>query len=179
MRPMPASSTPPPGNPSSVLFVCLGNICRSPAAEGVFSRLLEKRGLLDRVRVDSAGTYGGHAGELPDPRMRQAAEKRGIHLVHRARQVTREDLDAFDWVVAMDHANWHNLRHLHQEPRAKVRLMGEFLPSHHPVAAREGHPPVAPEVPDPYYGGPEGFGQVLDMLEHAAPLLLKAVLHGH
>lgn len=162
----------------SVLFVCLGNICRSPAAEGVFLHLLEKRGLLGKVRVDSAGTYGGHVGAPPDPRMVQAAGKRGIALAHHARQVTREDLDVFDLVVAMDHANWHNLRHLHHEPKAHLHLLGEFLPSHHPAPAKEGHAPTAPEVPDPYYGGEAGFEQVLDMLEQASPLLLKRLLHG-
>lgn len=168
-----------PDHPPSVLFVCLGNICRSPAAQGVFLRFLEKRNLAGKVRVDSAGTYGGHAGELPDSRMRQAAKKRGVDLVHRARQVTAADLGAFDFVVAMDHANFHNLRHLHREPKAQLRMLGEFLPSHHPEPAKDGQPPQAAEVPDPYYGGPEGFEQVLDMLEQASPLLLKALLHAH
>ncbi len=175
--PTPDSIQDPAAVPS-VLFVCLGNICRSPAAEGVFLHLLEKRGLLGRVRVDSAGTYGGHAGAPPDPRMTAAAQRRGIALAHRARQVTRGDLDAFDLVVAMDHANWHNLRHLHHEPKGRLHLLGEFLPNHHPTAGKAGHPPAAPEVPDPYYGGDAGFEQVLDMLEQASPLLLKRLLHG-
>lgn len=161
----------------SILFVCLGNICRSPAAEGVFLHFLETRGLSGKVLVDSAGTYNGHVGELPDPRMRQAAQNRGIALTHKARQVTAEDLDAFDLVVAMDHTNYRNLRHLHRDPKAQIRMLGEFLPGHHPQPAKDGHPPEAKEVPDPYYGGPEGFEEVLDMLTHAAPALLKAVLH--
>ena len=162
---------------TSVLFVCLGNICRSPAAEGVFLNLLDKRHLQAQVKVDSAGTYGGHAGELPDPRMRAHAAKRGITLTHRARQVTKEDLDSFDWVVAMDHANHHHLRHLHHEPKAQVVMMGAYLPAH--VGGHHAeHVASAPEVPDPYYGGAEGFEEVLDLLEKASPHLLKAMLHG-
>ena len=92
-----------------VLFVCLGNICRSPAAEGVLRAKAREQGLDDRLEVDSAGTYGGHAGQLPDPRMREAALRRGYSLTHRARQVSREDFSQFDRIVAMDASNYRNL----------------------------------------------------------------------
>jgi protein-tyrosine phosphatase len=149
-----------------ILFVCAGNICRSPTAEGVMARLLEQAGLADRVVVDSAGTGGWHAGELPDPRTRAAARKRGLELVHRARQLRRIDLDRFDLIVVMDDAN---LRHVtlmaEQRARAKIRLLRSFDPT-----APEGAP-----VPDPYDGGPRGFEHVLDLCERACEGLLAHV----
>ena len=89
-----------------ILFVCLGNICRSPAAEAVFRRLVDEAGLSDHIEIDSAGTYGGHAGELPDPRMRIAASRRGYELTHRARPIREEDFDRFDRILVMDDSNY-------------------------------------------------------------------------
>lgn len=101
-----------------VLFVCLGNICRSPAAEGMMRRLVERKGLANRFELDSAGFYGGHAGDLPDRRMRVHARQRGLELTHISRQITRADFDRFDWIVAMDDANYDDLRRLAATPRS-------------------------------------------------------------
>ena len=140
-----------------VLFVCLGNICRSPAAEGVLRAKLAAAGLEASVEVDSAGTGGWHAGELADPRMRAAALRRGVALTHRARQVQRADLDAFDEVLVMDDDNLANVRRLAagSATRAVVRKFSDFAPP-------------ACLVPDPYYGSEADFEAVLDLLERAA-----------
>jgi protein-tyrosine phosphatase len=146
----------------SVLFVCLGNICRSPTAEGVFRHGAARHGL--EVVVDSAGTAAYHAGELPDPRTRRAAEARGIVLQHRARQVVSSDFARFDWVLAMDRANREDLVAL--APRAlhpRIRLFRSFDPT----------APEDAEVPDPYYGGPSGFEDVLDLCQRASEGLLR------
>lgn len=146
-----------------VLFVCMGNICRSPAAEGVLRSMIRRRGLEDRISVGSAGTTGYHAGELPDGRMRRAARGRGIELVSRARQVHAGDLDDFDYLLAMDQENLQNLERLcrHDGHRAKVRLLTDYHPD-----------PAVTHVPDPYYGGDEGFERVLDILEVACERFL-------
>ncbi len=149
----------------SVLFVCLGNICRSPAAEGVFLAALRAEGLQDRVAVDSAGTAGYHIGSLPDRRMIAAAARRGYDLTSRARQVTHTDLDQFDLVIPMDRDNQAGLVALHSAPRARIELLGHWL--------RGDTWPV--EVPDPWSGGPEGFEFVLDLLEAAMPGLIAEV----
>lgn len=146
-----------------VLFVCLGNICRSPSAEGVFRAFVAERGLGAQVEVDSAGTGVWHAGELPDPRSRQAAAKRGYRLDSRARQVEADDFQRFDLIVAMDRDNLRTL-HAMRQGRARVCLLSEFLP-----------PGSPPDVPDPYYGGTRGFEQVLDMIEAACEPLLAAL----
>ncbi|WP_038035470.1 low molecular weight protein-tyrosine-phosphatase [Thermopetrobacter sp. TC1] len=142
-----------------ILFVCLGNICRSPMAEGVFRAEIARRGLGERVEIDSAGTSDWHVGEPPDPRAVKAAGTRGYNIAHlRGRQVTRQDLAHYDLVLAMDRENLdHLLRMAGPEHAEKVRLFMEFAPS-------------APEdeVPDPYYGGEEGFAYVLSLLEEAA-----------
>ena len=140
-----------------VLFVCLDNICRSPAAEGVLRAKLVARGLDAKVTVDSAGTGGWHAGELADPRMRAAAEGRGVHLTHRARPLCREDLDAFDEILVMDDDNLANVERLvaGRSVRAVVRKFSDFAPP-------------ATHVPDPYYGPLSGFDEVLDLLARAA-----------
>lgn len=148
-----------------VLFVCMGNICRSPAGEGILQGLVKTRGLEKRVEVDSAGTIGYHAGERADGRMREAATARGYSLDSRARQFTRTDFDRFDLIVAMDH---HNLADIHAldaegEHRDKVRLLSDFLPDGTDFPR---------DVPDPYYGGPAGFEKVLDMVEAAAAGIL-------
>lgn len=148
-----------------ILFVCLGNICRSPAAEGVFRALAEKAGVADGYHVDSAGTYSGHRGDLPDVRMREAALRRGYRLTHRARPVTADDLDMFDMVVAMDDRNYDDLRRLARTPEAAgrvVRMADYFVRTDYDY------------VPDPYYEGRQGFELVLDMLEEACAGLLES-----
>jgi len=149
-----------------ILFVCMGNICRSPTAEGVMRRLLDDAGLADRVHVESAGTGGWHAGEPPDERATIAARRRGITLAGAAQQVRAADFRDFDLLVAMDRANLREL--LAQVPDEdaadKVRLLREFDP------ASSGAPDL--DVPDPYYGGDRGFETVLDMVEAACRGLL-------
>lgn len=150
-----------------VLFVCLGNICRSPTAEGVLRGLVERRGLAGEVGVDSAGTGSWHVGEPPDPRMRRAAAARGYRLEGRARQVRPEDLERFDLVLAMDRDNLADLEALNGGARPNLRLFSEFLP-----------PGAPPDVPDPYYGGESGFDRVIDLIETGAPAILDALVAG-
>jgi protein-tyrosine phosphatase len=149
-----------------ILFVCLGNICRSPSAEAAMRRLVAERGLGDEVELDSAGTGGWHVGEPPDPRAAEAARRRGIELDGRARKLRSEDFERFDLILAMDGSNLHELKRLApDEPaRAKVRLLREFDPA---SAAQRNL-----DVPDPYYGGPGGFDEVLDLLQAACAGLL-------
>ena len=150
-----------------ILFVCLGNICRSPAAEGIMRRIVERRGLSGTFGIDSAGTYGGHRGELPDPRMRSAASRRGYALTHRSRQVREEDFDRFDMIVVMDDMNYENVHRLAPSRRAaeKIFRMREFFSRH----------PQWSYVPDPYYEGHEGFELVLDMLEDGCEGILNYI----
>ena len=147
-----------------ILFVCLGNICRSPAAQGVMQQLVDERGLTDRFYIDSAGTYGGHSGELPDKRMRDHARRRGYELTHRSRQVRESDFDDFDVIVAMDDSNYRRLRDLAPtvEDQGKIVKMIDYCR----LATRYDH------VPDPYYEGAEGFELVLDLLQDACEGLL-------
>ena len=149
----------------SILFVCLGNICRSPAAAGLFRQLVSQRGLDDKVRVDSAGTSGYHAGEPPDSRMRGAAAARGIRLIGQSRQVKPGDFTEFDLIVAMDRINHRDLVQHAGRYRHCVRLLSEFLPDGWPA-----------DVPDPYYGGEEGFERVLDMIDAACEPMLSHLL---
>ena len=148
-----------------ILFVCLGNICRSPAAQGVMQRLVDERRLSDRFEIDSAGTSGYHNGDLPDRRMRVHARRRGYDLTHRSRRVDGNDFEHFDLIVAMDSSNASDLRRLASSPdeAAKVVMMGDYirLLRHH-----------YDYVPDPYYEGSEGFELVLDLLEDACENLL-------
>ncbi|MGP1272636.1 MAG: low molecular weight protein-tyrosine-phosphatase [Phycisphaerales bacterium] len=144
-----------------LLFVCLGNICRSPLAEGVFLHQAAAAGLADRFVVDSAGTGGWHAGSLADPRSRAVAARRGIVLATRARQVVAEEHDAWDLVLAMDARNRDDLVAL-GFARDRVRLMRSFET-----------PGCAADVPDPYYGGDKGFETVFEMLERACGGLLE------
>lgn len=146
-----------------MLFVCLGNICRSPAAEGVMRHLLAERGLEDTIEVDSAGTGSWHIGEPADPRMQEAASKRGYELTSRGRQITAEDLDVYDLIVAMDRENLQGIQRL-GSGRATVKLLSEYLDDAYPD-----------EVPDPYFGGTRGFETVLDMLEAAMERILAEV----
>lgn len=136
--------------------MCLGNICRSPAADGIMQKYIVERGLSDRVYVDSSGTYGGHAGNLPDIRMRNAASIRGYNLTHRSRQITRFDMDEFDMVIVMDDSNYSNVMALAQsvEHTKKIYRMCEFVDKYD-----------IDHIPDPYHEGREGFEKVLDYLE--------------
>ena len=157
-----------------ILFVCLGNICRSPSAEAVMRTLVEREGLgIDgSLELDSAGTSDWHAGEAPDARATDAARRRGIQLTGAARQVEREDFDRFDLIVAMDRSNLSALQYLapDDDARAKIRLLREF----DPASAESGDL----DVPDPYHGGPEGFDRVLDLLGRACEGLLEHVRAG-
>ncbi len=146
----------------------MGNICRSPAAEGVFRRYVEQQDAADNINVDSAGTIDYHRGKPADPRMRAAASRRGYTLTSLSRQVIPEDLDEFNLIVAMDRDNLWYLQELAGGARTNIRLLGSFLPEY------QGHPEQAPEVPDPYYGGAQGFEKVLDMLERACLGLYSA-----
>lgn len=148
-----------------VLFVCLGNICRSAAANGVMEDFVAKDGLADRIIIDSAGTYGGHAGDLPDPRMRVAASRRGYNLTHRSRKFREEDYDRFDMIIVMDDSNYENVARLAPERKYldKVYRFVEFSKSY----------PEWSYVPDPYYEGHEGFELVLDLLEDGCRELLN------
>ena len=154
---------------TKILFVCLGNICRSPAAEEVMRQKIRAAGLEDRIEVDSAGTYGGHAGEQPDARMRQAAAKRGYALLHASRQITYDDFEAFDVIVVMDDNNYDAVYRMAPDPDSadKVYTMSEFFQQ-----ADNDH------VPDPYYEGVEGFEHVLDLLEDGAQGLLDFIRSG-
>ncbi len=146
-----------------ILFVCLGNICRSPAAEGIFRDIVEKRGLGDKFEIDSAGLYGGHAGDLPDSRMRVHAFQRGYNLTHHARQVRTSDFRDFDLIFSMDDSNYSRLRALAPdvESEEKIVRMTDLCRRH----------PGVTFVPDPYYEGAEGFEIVLDILEDACESL--------
>lgn len=152
-------------NKYRILFVCLGNICRSPAAEGIMRRLVGQEGISDRIEVDSAGTYGGHRGQLPDPRMRSAAARRGLSLTHRSRPIREEDFEQFDRIVVMDDMNYEDVHRLAPSRKAAERIfrMTEFCRRH----------PDRTYVPDPYYEGHEGFELVLDLLEDACEGLLE------
>lgn len=148
-----------------VLFICMGNICRSPTAQGAFVKLVEREGLGTAIGVDSAGTHAYHIGEPPDQRAQAAALARGIDLsALRARRVHPSDYEQFDVLVAMDDENQRFLLDECPEPdhRPKVRLFMEFAP-------RAGNP----VVPDPYYGGRKGFERVLDLVEEASEGLLR------
>ncbi|MEJ2601820.1 MAG: low molecular weight phosphotyrosine protein phosphatase [Gammaproteobacteria bacterium] len=151
----------------AVLFVCMGNICRSPTAAGVFAKVVADAGLAEYVEIDSAGTHAYHAGEPPDRRAAAAAARRGFDLGgQKARRVSPQDFDRFDYVLAMDRDNQELLLAVastdqHQE---RIRLFMEF-----------GSDPTALEVPDPYYGGAVGFERVLDMAEDAAAGLLRDI----
>jgi low molecular weight protein-tyrosine phosphatase len=151
----------------NILFVCMGNICRSPTAEGVMRSLVREAGLEDEFEIDSAGTGGWHVGNPPDARATESARRRGITLAGEARRVTREDFERYDLLLAADRENLAELRALapNEESRSKVRLLREFDPD------SEGAPDL--DVPDPYYGGPDGFEEVLDLVEAACRGLLE------
>jgi protein-tyrosine phosphatase len=152
-----------------ILFVCMGNICRSPTAEGVMRALVREAGLEDEFVIDSAGTGGWHAGDPPDRRATEAARARGVTLEGAARQLRAEDFDDFDLLLAMDRENLAGIRAVapDAEAAAKARLLREFDPD------SAGAPDL--DVPDPYYGGPQGFETVLDQVEAACRGLLASL----
>jgi protein-tyrosine phosphatase len=158
--------------PFRVLFVCLGNICRSPTAEGTMRALVREADMEDRIELDSAGTGSWHVGSSPDERATAAAAARGIALEGAARQVSVADFDDFNLMIAMDSANLSDLRELAGDDRrrAKVRLLREF----DPVGGATGEL----DVPDPYYGPGDGFERVLDMVEASCRGLLEQIRAG-
>jgi protein-tyrosine phosphatase len=153
-----------------VLFCCMGNICRSPTAEAVFRKHAEKAGLLERLHIDSAGTHDYHVGDAPDARSQQAARRRGYDMSKlRGRQVEAEDFFRFDYVLAMDNQNLVMLERLRPgDAQSHLELFLEFAELH-----KEW------EVPDPYYGGADGFERVLDMVEDASKGLLQHIRQQH
>ncbi|MCA9298480.1 MAG: low molecular weight phosphotyrosine protein phosphatase [Phycisphaerales bacterium] len=150
---------------TSVLFVCLGNICRSPLAEAIFIHKADQQGVRDRFTIDSAGMGGWHAGERADPRSIQIGARYGIDVRSIARQVTDKDVRRFDYLIAMDRSNASDLREL-GAPKERVHLMRAFDPGVKGAA----------DVPDPYYGGPDGFQHVYEMLDAACDGLLEHLL---
>ena len=152
-----------------ILFVCLGNIIRSPLAENLFRFQAEQAGVDGKYSVDSAGTAAYHVGEPPDPRMRKTAEAHGVNNGGIGRQVREGDFDEFDWIVAMDGSNQRELMNIAGSPekQAKIRLMREFDPEQDD-----------PDVPDPYYGGAEGFENTYQIVERSVHGLLKALEAG-
>jgi protein-tyrosine phosphatase len=154
----------------SVLFVCMGNICRSPTAHGVFRKLVHETGLAEQIAIDSAGTHAYHVGEAPDRRAQVTAARRGIDLGDlRARKATPEDFLAFDYVLAMDQDNYFALLEICPNGmQHKLQLFMDFAPE---LRTRE--------VPDPYYGGPTGFERVFDLVEAAAQGLLGDIRARH
>ena len=152
----------------NVLFVCLGNICRSPAAQAVMQHMVDEWGLTECFFIDSAGLGGWHVGDLPDKRMRVHARPRGYELTHRARCVQGSDFEDFDLIVGMDAANVDDLCHraMTLEQQDKVVMMGDYIRQY----------PHYDHVPDPYYEGSEGFELVLDLLEDACDNLLNQII---
>ena len=156
-------------SPKSILFVCLGNICRSPMAEAVFNRILESAGKADSYEIDSAGLIAYHQGELPDSRMRYHAGKRGYNFNHRSRPFSRADFDRFDLIIGMDEQNIAGLEdkaHTLDEKQKIYRMTDfsrQFSPTH---------------IPDPYYGGDQGFENVIDLLEDACRGLFEDLESG-
>ncbi|MFW5921062.1 MAG: low molecular weight protein-tyrosine-phosphatase [Polyangiales bacterium] len=154
-----------------IVFVCLGNICRSPTAEGIMRKLLADEKLDGKVEIDSAGTGSWHVGEPPDPRAADEAERRGFRLGGRARQVKPKDFDRFDYVVAMDASNRKNLEKLapNAEARRKIHMLRDF----------ETGAGGAGDVPDPYYGGGDGFQKVFDICERSCRGLIEHLRREH
>jgi protein-tyrosine phosphatase len=153
-----------------VLFVCLGNICRSPLAEAVFRSLVEEAGLADRFEIDSAGTSNYHAGEPPDPRTIQVAWERGVRVEHAARQVHARDFSSFDYILAMDSENLRRIQRARPgDTETEIRLLRSF-------DEEAGHDA---EVPDPYFGGESGFEDVQDLVDRACRGLLQHLRKEH
>ena len=154
-----------------LIFVCTGNICRSPTAEGLMRSLVEEAGLADRIQVDSAGTMGWKSGCAPDPRSTATARSRGIALDGKARPIELEDLESSDYMLAMDRSHLQDLTALTRDPgiEQKIRLLRSFDPEAPPDA----------EVPDPYAGGPQGFENVFDMCQAGCEGLLAHLRQKH
>lgn len=150
-----------------LLFVCLGNICRSPAAEGIMRRIVEKNDLQDIIEVDSAGTSGWHEEELPDERMCSHGEKRGYDFCSRARKIRKSDFDDFNYIIVMDDSNYNNVKSMAStsEQVNKIHMMTNYSLQYS----------YYDHIPDPYYGGSSGFELVLDLLEDACEGLLQAI----
>jgi len=156
-----------------ILFVCLGNICRSPTAEAVMRSLVTEAGLADEIEVESAGTGNWHAGEPPDPRATETAAERGVELVGSARQIDAADFENFDLLIAMDRANHAELLRMapNADARDRVGLLREFDPE-----APDADP--APGVPDPYFGGGDGFAEVIEIVDRCCASLLDSIRAG-
>ena len=152
-----------------ILFVCLGNICRSPAAEGVFKQKIKERHLENLFIVDSAGTGGWHVGNLADPRMRETALLRGIELTSRSRKIEENDLYEFDHILVMDNDNLYAVKSLIQDKLDPIHSKIELILSYSKDSKFE-------EVPDPYYGGQNGFDKVLDLLDYAIDGLIDSLI---
>jgi protein-tyrosine phosphatase len=157
-------------NKTKVIFICMGNICRSPSAQGVFEKHLTKNGLQENFVIDSAGTHSYHVGGSPDSRSSQVALDRGIDIQNqKARKISQEDCEEFDYIVVMDHANHMNVKMIcPKQHQHKIHKIMRFSPS-----------AKYTEVPDPYYGGESGFELVLDLLENASIGLLKHIQLTH
>jgi len=152
-----------------ILFVCLGNICRSPAAEGIFKQKIKDRDLENLFVVDSAGTGGWHVGNLADPRMRATALSRGIELTSRSRQIEENDLYEFDYILVMDKDNLHAVKSLSQDQLNPVNSKIKLILSYSKNSQLD-------EVPDPYYGGQNGFDKVIDLLDDAMDGLIDSLM---
>lgn len=163
--------------PVRVCFVCLGNICRSPTAEAVMVKLVADAGLAEHIEIDSAGTGAWHVGERPDERATMEAERRGVAMVSRARQFHPGDFYRFDYVLAVDH---RNLADLHdQAPEAALRERARLLRSFDPASVAAATTATDLEVPDPYYGGADGFANVFDLVDAACRGLLDHIRAEH
>lgn len=155
-------------NTTRLLFVCLGNICRSPAAEGIMKAIAERNGLQNVIEVDSAGTSGWHEGELPDERMRAHGERRGFDFSSHARKFRKSDFEKYNYIIVMDDKNYENVKLMadNKSQVDKIKKMSEFFIQykHHD------------DIPDPYYGGSAGFELVLDLLEDACEGLIHKII---
>jgi protein-tyrosine phosphatase len=154
-----------------VLFVCLGNICRSPLAEGIFKRKIEEAGLAEFINVDSAGTSHWHVDEPPDRRSTEIARQNGISLNHYGRQISRTDLQKFNYIIAMDVDNYDDIRRLQESSgngKAEILLMRDF-----------DNQQSGADIPDPYYGGPNGFQLVFNLLDESLSNFLEKIIDDH
>jgi len=152
-----------------VLFVCLGNICRSPLAEGIFKQRIKERGISDHFEADSCGTAAYHIGETPDERSVANAEKNGVSYAHRGRQAKRDDFQHFDYVLAMDASNYRNLEIIKpKNPKARLKMMRDY-----------DNQTSGANVPDPYYGGEDGFQKVFEILDESVNNLIDDLIKKH
>lgn len=157
-------------HPTRIIFVCLGNIIRSPLAARLFERAVQEAGVAEKYEIDSAGTADYHVGQEPDARMLRTAARRGFHYAHRARQFNASDLDTFDLIIPMDLENKADIERLssRRTQRAKIHLLREFDPQANGATA----------VPDPWYGGPSGFDEAYDIIERSVYGLLDSLESG-